>query len=312
MPKLVSIIIPCYNAAQWLEQTFQSALAQTWTGKEVIFVDDGSTDNSLVIARQFESGGVKAVTQENRGASAARNHGLRLAQGEFIQFLDADDLLAPDKIANQMEMARQCDPNAILCGAWTRFTKTPADADFTAQVLCRDASPVDWVVTKLESDAMMHPAAWLTPRELSDRAGPWDESLTLDDDGEYFTRIVLASKGVRFCPTAVSFYRSRLAGSLSDAKSDSAWDSALRSLELSSSLLRLAEDSPQTRRARATAFQQFIYSSYPNAPTSRKRAGKHVAELGGSSLEPPGGPSFQAARRLLGWRLAKRLANLVH
>jgi glycosyltransferase involved in cell wall biosynthesis len=308
--QLVSIVIPCYNAAPWLSETLNSALAQTWPSTEIVLVDDGSKDESLAIARRFESRGVIVATQTNSGASAARNHGVRLSRGAFIQYLDADDLLAPEKIARQMEMAGRCDPNAVLCSSWTRFSRTPADADYSPQLLSRDADPVDWVVMKYERDVMMHPAAWLVPRGLSEKAGPWNESLSLDDDGEYFTRIVLTSRGVRCCTEAVSFYRSRLAGSLSDSSSDLAWNSAFRSMELSLALLRRTEDSSRTRAACATAYQRFIYSSYPFAADCRRRSAEQVAALGGSSLTPAGGPLFQTARRLLGWRLAKRLANL--
>ena len=90
-----------------------------------------------------------------------------------------------------------------------------------------------------------------------------------------------------------------------------AWGSALRSLELSSARLRQLEDSPRVRGACATAFQQFIYSAYPQAAACRRRAARHAAELGGSTLKPPGGPRFRLASRLLGWRLAKRLAGLI-
>ncbi len=311
MPKSVSIIIPCHNAASWLAQTLESALAQTWRDTEVILVDDGSTDDSLAIARRFEIQGIKIATQLNRGASAARNHGLRIAQGAFIQFLDADDLLAPDKVALQVDAADKCGLEMVQCCNWSRFTRILADADHTPQLLCRDAEPVDWLVTKFRHDAMMHPAAWLIPRALIENAGPWDESLSLDDDGEYFTRIVLASQGVRFCPRAESFYRSGLPGSLSDTKSGQAWDSAFRSLELSLGRLRRTEDSARTRNASATALQQFIYSAYPQAAACRRRAAIQVVSLGGTDLQPPGGPKFQIARRLLGWRLARRLANLL-
>jgi glycosyltransferase involved in cell wall biosynthesis len=309
VPQRVSIIIPCHNAAPWLEGTLDSALGQTWADVEVILVDDGSTDDSAAIARRFESRGLTVASQPNRGAGAARNSGLSRASGSHIQFLDADDLLAPDKIERQMERAAECGPDIVLCGSWSRFTASPADADHTSQPLCRDAEPVDWLVEKFERDAMMHPAAWLVPRGIADRAGPWDESLSLDDDGEYFTRIVLASHGVRFCPRAVSYYRSGLPGSLSGAKSERALDSAFRSLELSAGRVRAAEDSPRTRHACATAFQQYIYSSYPGAAACRRRAEAHVAALGGSELEPPGGRRFQLARRLFGWRMAKRLTG---
>jgi glycosyltransferase involved in cell wall biosynthesis len=307
MTPLVSILIPCYNARPWLAETLESALAQTWPAKEIIVVDDGSRDGSADVARTFAGRGVQVAVQENRGASAARNRAYRLAQGDFIQHLDADDLLAPDKIARQMSLAEKTGPEIALCGSWSRFTHTPADAKFIPQPLCVDAAPIDWMVAKFEQNAMMHPAAWLTPRALAERAGPWDESLTLDDDGEYFTRVVLAARAVRFCREAVSYYRSGVSGSLSGIKSERAWANAYRLMELSEQWLRAAEDSPRTRHACATAYQRYIYDSYPLAAAYRPRAAAKVAVLGGTDLQPPGGPKYRWARRLFGWRLAKRL-----
>jgi glycosyltransferase involved in cell wall biosynthesis len=309
MPRRVSIIIPCHNAEPWLAQALESALAQTWPEIEVIVIDDGSRDGSAAVALRYASRGVRVAAQPNLGASAARNHGLRLAGGDFIQFLDADDLLAPEKIARQMGAAAAL-PGAAHCGTWSRFRLSPADADFTPQMLCRDAEPVEWVAAKLGHNAMMHPASWLVSRALADRAGPWDESLSLDDDGEYFTRIVLSSEGVRCSSDAVSYYRSGLRESLSGSKSDRAWESAFRSLELSATRLLAAEDSARTRRACATAYQQFIYDSYPGAAACRGKASARVALLGGSDLRPAGGARFRLARRLIGWRLAKRLSSL--
>jgi glycosyltransferase involved in cell wall biosynthesis len=310
MSPLVSIIVPCHNAAPWLAQTLESALAQTGVAAEIIVVDDGSADESPQIARRFEARGVRTQTQPNRGASAARNAGLRLAKGEFLQFLDADDLLDPHKIRRQLDLAAHADPGAVLCCAWNRFTDAPTDAGAPLEVLCRDADPVSWVVAKFEQNAMMHPAAWLVPRALAEVAGPWDESLSLDDDGEYFTRVVLASRGVRFCPEARTYYRSGLPGSLSREKSERAWESAYRSLRLSGTRLLGAEDSPRTRGAYATALQHFIYDAYPRAAACRREAAGQIRALGGARLRPPGGPKFQLARRVLGWRLAKRLAAL--
>src|SRR5713101_6428833 len=100
---LVSILIPAYNAQSWIGETLQSAISQTWDRKEIIVVDDGSKDDTLAIARQFESCGVRVVTQKNQGAAAARNKAFSLSQGDFIQWLDADDLLASDKITKQLE-----------------------------------------------------------------------------------------------------------------------------------------------------------------------------------------------------------------
>src|ERR1051326_7957528 len=99
MHPLVSLLIPAYDAERWIADTIRSALAQSWPSKEIIVVDDGSTDRTLQIAQGFASREVLVVTQPNQGASAARNRALSLCQGDYIQWLDADDLLSRSKIA---------------------------------------------------------------------------------------------------------------------------------------------------------------------------------------------------------------------
>ena len=103
----VSILIPAYNAERFVGAAFQSALDQSWPETEIILVDDGSTDQTLAVARRYESAKLKIICQENRGAAAARNTALRKAQGDFIQYLDADDLLSPDKIQEQLILLRE-------------------------------------------------------------------------------------------------------------------------------------------------------------------------------------------------------------
>ena len=105
MTPLVSILIPCFNAKQWIAEAINSALAQTWPEKEVIVVDDGSTDGSLDVIQSFD-GRIRWETGPNRGGNAARNRLLELARAELLQYLDADDYLLPEKIAPQMEFIR--------------------------------------------------------------------------------------------------------------------------------------------------------------------------------------------------------------
>ena len=103
---LVSILIPAFNAQESIADTLRSAIAQTWERKEIIVIDDGSTDQTLRIARQFESQGVRVYSKRNEGAASSRNLAFLLSKGDYIQWLDADDLLAPDKIAFQMNSLR--------------------------------------------------------------------------------------------------------------------------------------------------------------------------------------------------------------
>jgi len=303
---LVSILIPCYNAEPWLAQTLESALAQDWPAKEIILVDDGSTDDSLPVARTFEARGVRVTTQSNQGASAARNAALAASQGAWIQYLDADDLLAPDKIRQQMRVAAEVGPEMVLSARWARFLQSPAEASFGSLPLSFDATPIDWVIRKLGGHDMMHPAAWLTSRSVIERAGAWDTRLSLDDDGEYFTRVVLASNGVRHCPEAVSFYRSEVRDSLSHRRSESACRSAYISATLCASHLLALENSPRTRQVCADMFQRLCHTIYPDYPEIVRAVEFDVSRHGGSSIRPPGGFMFNVAVLLFGWKGARR------
>ena len=311
MKPLVSILIPGYNAEAWLAATLESAIAQTWPNKEIIVVDDGSKDNTLAVATRFESPIVKVITQENKGASAARNRALQVAQGHFIQYLDADDLLAPDKIERQLQLLKDSS-DWIAAAEWSRFYKSPSEALFTSQPLWTDCSPVEWLVCAWEGNWMMHPAAWLLPRQIVEKAGSWNETLSLNDDGEYFCRVVLASVGVKFCHGAKSFYRSGISNSLSGSQSRYALESAFNSLELCANYLLSKENSPRTRHVCATVFQRFIYGVYPEVPDLQKKAEAKVQQLGGSDVLPYGGPMFQILSYTVGWKQAKRIQKLAY
>lgn len=308
MPPLVSILIPCYNAARWVGETLESALAQTWPRCEIILVDDGSTDDSIQLARRFETRGVRVLVQANAGAAAARNTAFTAASGHFIQFLDADDLLASDKIERQLARAATGPAGAALTGRWGRFKKDPALAKFAdANPLFADASPRDYFLRYASHDCMMHPAAWLLPRALAETAGPWDEGLSLNDDGEYFTRIVAASPHIAYCEEAISFYRSAMPTSLSAQRSRRHLESAHRALRLITARMLALEDSPSMRRAAADLCQRFAYDFYPAGADLVANALARARQHGGSARRPLGGRGFQLASRLIGWRAARRL-----
>ena len=310
MEPLVSIIVPCHNAAPWLAQTLESALAQTWPRLEIVVVDDGSTDASRAIAGNFAPRGVRLITQPNRGAAAARNAGLRAAGGDFVQFLDADDLLAPEKTAAQLERLLAVPPRHIASGPWARFHRDPVEALFVTEPTWRDLTGLEFQLLHYEAGWMMLPAAWLCPRGLLDEAGPWDERLSLNDDGEYFSRVMLRAAGILFCPEARSYYRSGLRGSLSRRK-DAA---ALRSLYLSTELncdrmLAAAGASARARAAAANGWQRLAFECYPACLELTDRAEARCAALGGTPFPRPAGRRFRWLAPWLGWRMAKRLRD---
>lgn len=307
MTPLVSILIPCHNAGDWLAATLESALAQTWHNREIIVVDDGSTDDSAAIIRSFTDRGVKLICQPHRGQSAAFNTAIRAARGDYFEFLDADDLLAPDKIEIQVRALAQHPPGTLCAGAWARFTDDPSEANFQPEAIWIDHTPVDWLIASWEGDGMMHGAAWLVPAALVQRAGGWTESLTLINDFDFFTRVVLVSTHVVFRSDARSYYRSGNLTSLSNARSYAALQSAYDSLVLGTSVLLETENSSRTRHAAAVSFQRFVHSYYPQHLTIIRAAERRVRELGGCHLVADGGQAFRRMSVAVGWKAARFL-----
>lgn len=306
---LVSILIPCHNSALWLPATLASALAQTHPRCDVIVVDDGSTDASAEIALSFADRGVRLVRQPQGGAAAARNTALRHARGDFFQFLDADDLLHPEKISRQLARLRAEPSGRVASGAWAGFRQHPEEAFFAAEPVWRDDAPLDWLVLSWDGGGMMHPAAWLTPREVAQRAGPWNETLSLDDDGEYFCRVLLASSGVCFCAEAKSYYRRHDGGSLSHAKSPAAWRSSQAVCRLVQTAALACEDSPRVRHACALSHLRFAFHAWPYARDLARVSLTEARKLDPTTRMPSAGARYNLVARLVGWRIARTLQH---
>src|SRR5438034_9391896 len=305
MPPLVSTIIPCRDGAQWLAEAIESCLGQSWTEREIIVVDNGSTDRSLGVARHYEPA-VVTLQCHRSGASAARNVGLRAARGDFIQFLDADDVLDRDKIRAQLARLASAPPGSVATGAWARFRHSPREAVFSAEPVWADLQPEESLISSWRGGGMMPNFAWLAPRGVIDRAGPWDERLSLNDDGEFFCRVVLASSGIVFCGDARGYYRSGTGPTLSRRRDQAALASAFEAIALSCERLLQHRDTAAARAACATHYQRFVFDAYPAAPDLVAAAERRIAQFGGSDLCIGGGRLFRLFSRWFGWKLGKR------
>jgi glycosyltransferase involved in cell wall biosynthesis len=310
---MVSVIIPNFNNASYLPACLESALAQGEVVGEVIVVDDHSTDGSEIVLTRYaksHSGQVKLYKNPNKGAAAARNFGFQQSSGEYIQFLDADDVLGVEKVKRQLKALQASPKNAIASCRWMHFRKKPGDIDGGApQTLDRSyEQPIEWLLDSWTGKGMGALHAWLTPRHLIQQAGPWDESLTKNQDGEFFCRVLLQGSRVEFVPEAKVYYRKPTSANVSQRRSFEAAKSLLKSYQSYESEALQREDSERVRRALVRNYQRFIYELDPQYPVLLEEAWNHINKLGPNLLDLQlGGKRFQKMAQLLGFKWALRL-----
>lgn len=305
---LVSILIPAYNCDRWIKETLTSAVAQTWANKEIIVVDDGSTDDTKAIVAGFEAQGVRLHVQPNAGAAAARNQAFALSRGEYILWLDADDLLAPRKIESQMAVLQQCgDPRRLASGPWAYFYHRPHRAKFVPTALWHDLSPVEWLMRKMALGLHMQTATWLMTRELCEAAGSWNTRMLSDDDGEYFCRVLLNSTGVTFVDEARVFYRATGPQSLSYlGRSTAKLEAQFHSMQLHIGYIRSLEDSDRVRAACLSFLRIWLPEFHPDRPDLVRRAQALAVELGGTLDVPRFSAKYAWLDKMAGPSVAKR------
>jgi glycosyltransferase involved in cell wall biosynthesis len=187
----VTIGIPVYNCERWIEETIRSALAQTWPEKEVLVIDDGSTDNTFEICRSFGNK-IQLVCQGRQGGNAARNRVLRLASGEWIQFLDADDYLLPEKIAKQFATGATTNSDVVCSPVLFETWEEDRIASQVPQVFER---PIDWFSNWIRWN-LPQTGGCLWRKESLLKVGGWNESFTCNQEYELYFRAF--KSGMRF------------------------------------------------------------------------------------------------------------------
>lgn len=204
--KLVSIIIPCYNYGWLLPETLDSLLAQTYTNWECIIIDDGSTDDSRNVAETYVSHDARFryVYQSNKGMSVARNRGLDEARGEYIQLLDADDLLVPHKLERQVRFL-DAHPSVDLLYGDVRFFRHGNPQELSKS---SDMADQDWMkgiegqgevlVNAIVETSLMVVHAPLTRATLIQQVGRFAEDLRSAEDWEFWVRCAVAGGSFRY------------------------------------------------------------------------------------------------------------------
>ncbi|MFC0514567.1 glycosyltransferase family 2 protein [Mucilaginibacter angelicae] len=310
---LISICMPAFNAGAHILQTVYSVIGQTYEHWELIIIDDGSTDDTAQKLSSLADERIIIRRQENLGQCAACNEAFHLSKGNLIKFMDADDLLSANYLEAQ-EKALRNTTDAIAYSAWGRFYDDAVnEARPDPSLVTGDMRPFDWLQASMtEKEVMLQCALWLIPRNILLRSGLWDERLSLINDFEFFIRILLRARELKYAGGTMLYYRSGLQGSLSAATSAAAAESAYRSIDLGTGYLLEFSSSPEVKKIAADCFQRFIYSFYPRQPVLVEQAVIKVKQLGGSSLPFPAGGYTQIMARLLGWKMTRRIKNFLN
>lgn len=309
----VSIIIPVYNSAGFLERTIKSALEQTYEPKEIIIVDDGSADISLQIARQYEGENVKVVQQSNAGACMARNTGLSYATGTYIQFLDAGDLLSKTKIEEQVSALAGSMDKLAVCNYFQFETdadlQNPVYPDQTGFIFSSN-DPLDFLVMlwggKGESN-FIQTNSWLVPRKLIDKAGGWRNYKCPDDDGEFFARVILACTGIVFVKAVYNYYHIEPceANQLSRNSNRKYLQNTLLTIGLKHKYLLQKGSHPLLNKAIATQYFQFAVYMFPAQKILSAIAYRHYKALHVKIKTPQlGGKTIELINTFFGWKTA--------
>ena len=311
----VSIITPLYNSEAYIAETIDSCLGQTHRDIEIIVVENGSTDQSFSIVNAIDDSRLSVYQIPKPNAAAARNYGYQKAKGTYIVFLDADDVMASNKIELQLKALSKKPKGWIACCAWAKFKTKTKEAIITPQEVWGIQNSVTWLVNSWNGGGMMIPGCWLIPKSIIDKAGLWDERLSLHDDGEFMCRVLLASKGNVFVENTVVYYRQQSSSLSRDYTSKKAAGSALLVYKSYKQQILKFQDSKLTRRALVRNFSRFIYEYYPAHAQLIKEAYYEINELG---VKSPlvGSTSFRLIQRILGFKLAIGLTsikrNLIH
>lgn len=214
MKPLVSIIIPTYNRASLLRDTIESVMSQTYDNWECIIVDDNSTDSTKELVNEYGKNDSRFLFTTKpdgiaKGASSSRNIGLQLSKGEYIQFLDSDDILASNKIEEQIAVLASQSNFTISTCKWGKFTQLtdPINLFENNQDYKNFRNSKEYFDLIGLHGGFFPCHSFLIHKELIILSGYWNENLTINDDGEFFFRVVLNCDQIIFVPKTYVLYR---------------------------------------------------------------------------------------------------------
>lgn len=301
----VSIIIPCYNAAPWIREALQSAIRQDVSDTEIIVIDDGSTDDSAgIVEREFFS--VRLVRTKNEGPSRARTLGTKLSHGKFIQYLDSDDVLPPQKIKIQLEALKNSGAD-IAYGNWRRSIKIKNGTFEQQEAINRRFNNPE--IDLLTGDCWCPIHLYLYRSSIVEKIGGFSENLPVIQDARFALDCALNGAKFVYCPEVTVEYRIHSSNSVSTKNSIAFVKDCLKN---ASEVERWWQDHGGVSAERKKALLK-VYGYVARASFDKDKPTFEVAYRELERLSPvyiPDSPGyFRLASQLFGYRNAEKLAS---
>ncbi len=220
---LISVVMPAYNASAYIGDAIRSVLNQTYGNWELIIVDDGSTDDTMQIADSYarKDSRISVYRQANQGGCAARNEALKHISGDYVQYLDADDMLDREKFVTHLQEIQRCHylSDTLTFGTCIRLLASGGSVVSSMALLYADYTPaLNAQVAIWDKHFNSFPySSYLIPRVLVERVGVWNENLSRSQDSEYMARVLALATVLVHIPAAKFYYR-QVEGSVSSRK----------------------------------------------------------------------------------------------
>lgn len=305
---LVSILIPLYNAEQYIEETITKALKQTYSNIELVIVDDHSTDNSLKIAQRYVSEKVHIYSNPKKGGNAARNYAFEKCSGEYIKFMDADDYCTIDMIEKQMErILKDGDENTLV---FSPVKMLYPDGHFflPSREIDKDYTPgIELLVDIWRCKGWNCPHCHLMHRNLFVKSGGWDETIIKNQDGEFFARVANSATKALSVKNVYAVWRQTGIG-VSTKKSIEAHASMIKSYAIISKLILNYNNSMEYKQICARYIGLFVYTNYPGISPIMPMIYDIQKDIN-QPLTLPNRKILKFLRIIIGWKLALKIIH---
>ncbi|WP_372753019.1 glycosyltransferase family 2 protein [Mariniflexile sp.] len=305
---LVSVCIPMYNAALYIEETLQKLQDQTYQHIEVIVVDDGSTDASVDLVNAFLSEQVKLFHNPKKGANAARNHAFENASGTYIKFMDADDYCSNDLIEKQVAMLQTLGTDRSVVFSPLKMLFPNGEMVAPRRVIDQNYEPaIGLLIAIWEGGGFNCPLCHLMPRELVKLSGGWDETILKNQDGEYFARVYNIADKALAVTDAYVVWRQTGTG-VSAALTPNAIESVLITYDIIIGIILQYKNDKAHKVICENYMGLFVYSNYIHH-TNMISSVDVILKKYDLRLKLPDRKILNILRKVLGW---KNSLTLIH